>query len=122
LKTEYEETRMAFRDLADIIGPLELPIRGKTYTLPMVKPADGKKILAALRGERELTDAALEKIVLGPVKKQMTDDGVNASELNRALWTALADVQSGRAVAEVIWDKGVGPEDLAAADAAVNRV
>jgi len=121
LKTEKRK-RMAFRDLADIIGPLELPIRGKTYTLPVVNFADGRKILSALRGERELSDADLRKIVLGPVERQMAADGVNASELNRVLWTALADVQSGRAVAEIIWDKGVDPKALETADAAVNRV
>jgi len=103
---------MTFRDLTDIIGPLELPIRGKTYTLPVVKAPDGAKILAALAGKGELSDAQLHKILLGDVEKQMTDDGVTPFELDRVLWTALADVQKGRAIAEVIWEQGIDPKAL----------
>lgn len=112
---------MTFRDLVDIIGPLELPIRGKTYTLPVVSAPNGAKILAALQGKAELSDADLRKIVLGPLEKDMTADGVNAHELNRVLWTALADVQSGRAVAEIIWENGVDPKALTEALTPPNR-
>jgi hypothetical protein len=112
---------MTFRDLTDIIGPLELPIRGKTYTLPVVSAPNGAKILAALQGKAELSDAQLRKIVLGTVEKQMTADGVNASEINRVLWTALADVQSGRAVAEIIWENGVDPKALPEPNRAARR-
>lgn len=106
---------MVFRDLTEIIGPLELPIRGKTYTLPVVKASDGAKVLAALQGKGELSDAQLHKILLGAVEAEMAADGVTSFELDRVLWTALADVQKGRAVAEVIWEQGIDPKALTAA-------
>jgi hypothetical protein len=105
---------MAFRDLTDIIGPLELPIRGKTYTLPVVSAPDGARILAASRGDGELTDTQIRKILLGGVEKTMNDDGLTPFDIDRALWTALADVQKGRAVAEIVWENGIDPKALTA--------
>jgi hypothetical protein len=103
---------MTFRDLTDIIGPLELPIRGKTYTLPVVSSPNGAKILAASQGKSELTDAQIRKILLGGVEKTMTDDGLTSFDIDRVLWTALADVQRGRAVAEIVWENGIDPKAL----------
>jgi hypothetical protein len=103
---------MAFRDLTEIIGPLELPIRGKVYTLPVVKASDGAKVLATSRGEGNLTDSQMRKILLGDVETQLKDAGATSFEINRVVWTALADVQGGRAVAEVIWENGIDPKAL----------
>lgn len=105
---------MAFRDLRVIAGPLVLPINGHEYTLPTVNAEDGARILSALGGspDDQLTDAELNRILLGDQEAAMVADHVKPDEIARVVWTALADLQSGRAVAEIIWENGVDPKVL----------
>lgn len=118
---------MAFRDLRDIIGPLELPVGGKTYTLPVVSAADGARIRLATEkanaGDKEesISTVELERIVLGDVLNTMREDGLAPEEIDRVFYTGLADVQRGRQTAELIWEHGVDPKALQAATTPPNR-
>jgi len=114
---------MAFRDLRDIIGPLELPIAGKVYKLPVVSAADGARIRiatehAAAGKKDEIPPAELERIVLGDVLAEMRADKLSPEEIDRVFFTGLADVQRGRVVAEIIWEQGVDPKAIQAAQEA----
>lgn len=114
---------MAFRDLRDIIGPLELPIAGKVYTLPVVSAQDGARIRLATEKAKlgtpdEIPAAELDRIVLGDVRAEMEADKVLPQEIDRVFWTGLADVQRGRTVAEIIWEQGVDPKAIQAAQEA----
>jgi hypothetical protein len=104
---------LAFRDLTDIIGPISLPIRGKTYTLPEISLEDGLRLHAAAAGTATVSVKDLITIILGPVYQEMLDDHVPLGVIDRALWTGLADFQSGRETAEQVWEHGVPKEVLA---------
>lgn len=104
---------MTFRPLEDIIGPITLPIRGKNYTLPTVSLEDGVRMHQAAAGGSELPLADLIIIILGDVREVMISDGVPLGDIDRALWTGVADFQSGRAAAEAVWEHGVPKEILA---------
>ena len=104
---------MAFRDLTDVIGPISLPIRGKTYTLPNISLEDGLRLHAAAAGTETVSVKDLITIILGPVYQEMLDDHVPLGVIDRALWTGLADFQSGRETAEQVWEHGVPKEVLA---------
>jgi len=104
---------MAFRDLTDILGPITLPIRGKDYTLPEISLADGLRLHAAGAGKAPLSVKDMLTIILGPVYQDMLDNKVPPSMIDRALWTGMADFQTGREAAEQVWEHGVPKEVLA---------
>lgn len=106
---------MAFRSLEDILGPLVLPIGGKTYTLPTLSLEDGVRLHALLAGETEegtIQDAM--DILLGDVREQMAADGLGPVTQDRVFFTALADFQTDREGAEKIWENGIPLEATAA--------
>lgn len=108
---------MPFRDFAEIWEPLRLPYNGKTYELPSVGIADGGTLSMALdpRFDTPMPDPAeLERMLLGPVVAEMKADNVPGPFALRVLMTALADFQSGRAAAEVIWETGADPKAVEA--------
>jgi hypothetical protein len=98
---------MAFRDLTDIIGPIALPIRGKTYTLPEISLEDGLRMHSAAANNSALPLSDLIRIILGDIQQEMLDDHVPLGVIDRALWTGVADFQSGREAAEAVWEHGV---------------
>lgn len=105
---------MAFRDITDILGPIELPIRGKTYTLPTLTIAQGLTLRAVLDPEDDTTldDEGFYSLLLGDALEQMRADGVGPDVIARAAFVALADWQSGRPAAETLWETGLDPKVL----------
>jgi hypothetical protein len=105
---------MAFEDLTELIEPLELPIRGKVYRLPAVSFEDGLRLKSLLDGapDSSLTDADVNRILLGDVRDQLEFDGVPAEWIGRVLLVALTDYKSGRFSAEVMWKTGGDPKEL----------
>lgn len=104
---------MAFRDLSEIIEPLRLPINGKTYTIMPVSMADGLR----MQSQEEIAALPVEEfrtIFLGPAFMEMIEDGISAQWVSRAALTALTDFQAGRKAAEVMWETGGDPLELAA--------
>lgn len=104
---------MAFKSFDDIVGPVVLPIRNKTYTLPTVSLDDGIRMHAAAANGGSLPLIDLIEIILGDTRHEMEKDGVPASVMDRALWTGVADFQSGREAAEAVWEHGVPKAILA---------
>lgn len=104
---------MAFRAFDEIVGPITLPIRGKTYTLPAVSLADGVAMHQAAANGAAFPLADLLRAILGDTRTAMEADGVPASVIDRALWTGVTDFQSGREAAELVWEHGVPKEVLA---------
>lgn len=105
---------MAFRDITEILGPIVLPIRGKTYTLPVLTIAQGLQLRAVLDPDDETTldDDGFYALLLGPALEEMRTDGVGPDVIARAAFVALADWQSGRPAAELLWETGVDPKVL----------
>jgi hypothetical protein len=104
---------MAFRAFEEITGPIMLPIRGKNYTLPAVSLTDGVAMHRAAAGGEAFPLEDLLRAILGDVREEMVKDGVPAGVIDRALWTGVADFQSGREAAELVWEHGVPKEILA---------
>lgn len=105
---------MAFRDITEILGPIALPIRGKTYTLPVLTIAQGLQLRAVLdpADDETLEDEAFYTLLLGDALDAMRADGVGPDVIARAAFVALADWQSGRPAAELLWETGVDPKVL----------
>lgn len=105
---------MAFRDLTDILGPITLPIRGKTYTLPTLTVAQGLQLRAVLdpNDDATLDDDGFYDLLLGDQHAAMKADGVQPDAIARAAFVALADWQSGRPAAEALWETGLDPKVL----------
>jgi len=106
---------MAFRSLEEILGPIVLPIKGKTYTLPKVSLTDGVRLHAILR--QEDTNASLQDvydILLGDVQEQLRAAGVGPDTTDRVFFTALADFQTDREGAEKVWENGIPKVAVAA--------
>jgi len=97
---------MALRPYEEIVGPLIIPARGKTYPLPVVSMADGLRIHASYNGGPDLSLDDLVTIILGDAREQMLADGVPLSVIDRALWAGIADFQHGRETAEAVWENG----------------
>lgn len=106
---------MAFRDITEILGPVVLPIRGKAYTLPVLTIAQGLTLRAVLDKDDETTldDDGFYALLLGAALEEMRADGVGPDVIARAAFVALADWQSGRPAAELLWETGVDPKVLA---------
>lgn len=107
---------MAFEDLDELVEPLALPIRGKTYVLPKVQLEDGIRLRSVLDGapDESLTDAVVEGILLGPVAAELGADGVSDEWKTRVYMTALANFRHGRAQAEIMWKTGGDPKAVTA--------
>ncbi len=105
---------MAFRDITEILGPIALPIRGKVYTLPTLTVAQGLQLRAVLDPDDDetLEDEAFYALLLGDALESMRADGVGPDVIARAAFVALADWQSGRPAAEILWETGVDPKVL----------
>lgn len=105
---------MAFRDITEILGPITLPIRGNVYTLPTLTIAQGLQLRAVLDPDDDetLTDPEFYALLLGEAEEQMRADGVGPDVIARAAFVALADWQSGRPAAEVLWETGIDPKVL----------
>lgn len=105
---------MAFRDITEILGPITLPIRGKVYTLPVLTIAQGLQLRAVLDPDDEatLTDPEFYALLLGDALEQMRADGVGPDVIARAAFVGLADWQSGRPAAEILWETGIDPKVL----------
>ncbi len=122
---------MPFRDWEQVTA-LELPMYGKTYTVPPMAPAALLDINltreAAARGEQvDVSAEADEKFLrqtLGAALDVMRADLPKTSEggehpaIVRAAYTALTDAEIGRDAAEYMWEHGPSPEALAAGMAA----
>lgn len=106
---------MAFEELTELVEPLELPIRGKVYRLPAVSFDDGLKLKSLLDGEPDdtLTDADVNRILLGDARDELEADGVPPEWIGRVLLVALTDWKSGRFSAELMWKTGGDPKELA---------
>lgn len=105
-----------FKDYAELAGELlQLPINGKTYTIPAISAKNGiqaqQLIQRSLNGE-SIPMSELAPLVMGPAYQQMLDDDVPAAAFTRAQLTALADFQSGRKAAEVTWETSGDPKEL----------
>ena len=98
---------MALRPYEEIVGPLVIPARGKTYTLPTISLEDGLRMHTAAHGGADLSLEDLTTIILGDARQQMLDDGVPLAVIDRALWAGIADYQQGREAAEQVWENGV---------------
>ena len=105
---------MPFEDLTQLVEPLALPIRGKTYVLPTVSLEDGLLLKSVLDGHPDpsLVDGQVNRILLGDALTEMNSDGVSDEWVGRALLTAMADFKSGRFQAELMWKTGGDPKAL----------
>lgn len=106
-------------------GPLKLPIRGKTYTVPEVDIDLGLALTGILTGGKsEFDDKPVEYLyqrLIGPLWDELKADGVPGDIIIRVSETALADFSEGRDIARLVWRYGVSPEALAAAKAATQQ-
>jgi hypothetical protein len=110
---------MPFKDFdAFSVGPLELPYKGKVYTLPEITIEMGLRLTQELRNpDSELMNAPVEdqwELLLGEAYVQMKKDKVPVAFVNRCVLTALADFQYGREAAEATWEAGLDPKALQA--------
>jgi hypothetical protein len=105
-----------FKDYNEVRQPLELPINGKTYTIPPVMLDDGIRLTDGLdpKSATVLTDDEFYRIVLGPAWDEMKADYVTPSAIYLAGLTALADWKTSRAAAEVLWAAGGDPKAMRA--------
>jgi hypothetical protein len=115
---------MAFADYTEYLEPLELPIRGKRYTIPPMSFESGLRLAPLLEGKpvEGLDDDELEALLLGSAAAEMRADNVPADAFNRAYLTALAEYKFGRDAAEIMWATGGDPKAIEAqAKARANR-
>jgi hypothetical protein len=112
------------------VGPLQLPIKGKLYTIPPIDIATGLLLRKAVIDEdakalEELAgtdDEAAYRRVLGPVYDEMKADHVPWDALDRAYLTAITDHQRGRLIAETVWEVGHDPKAIPALMSAAARI
>src|SRR6185312_11656335 len=99
---------MPFEDYTEFIEPLVLPIRGKGYTVPPMSLEAGLRLKPFLEGKVPdgITDAELGHLTLGAAYDEMVADSVPMEAVQRAALTALAEFQSGRTAAEIMWRTG----------------
>jgi hypothetical protein len=91
---------------------LVLPIGGKEYTIPEVGAADGIKfnVNVATEDAEPISNEEFFHMFLGTAYDEMVADNVPGNAILRAAMTALADWQSNRATAEVMWATGADPK------------
>jgi hypothetical protein len=118
------EEPLAFADYTEFLEPLELPIRGKRYTIPALSFEDGLRLAPLLEGKpvEGIEDEEIEALLLGSAAAEMRADGVPGDAINRAYLTALAEYKFGRDAAEIMWATGGDPKAIEArVKAATNR-
>lgn len=106
---------MPFDDYNEVeTDPLVLPINGKKYTIPEVNIADGIRFTEVVEGDasKTMTDEEFFRTFLGSTYDEMLADNVPGGAVHRAASAALADFQSGRALAEIMWKTGGDPKGL----------
>ncbi|MDF7641724.1 hypothetical protein PT279_09025 [Bifidobacterium sp. ESL0784] len=109
---------MAFKDFSDIApDPLELPIDGRTYTIPAVSAADGLKAWQWIHsGKKDDGQPAkvedIAGILLGDMQQKLIKDNVSWQALNRVYLTVISDFTNGRRSAEAMWETGGDPKAL----------
>lgn len=104
---------MPFKDYDDFAeGPIEVPFRGKTYTIPQPDLDTGLRLnrLVTDEAESEMPVDELWKLILGPLLDEFRADSVPIAFVGRVAMTALADFLHGRAVAEMAWETGNDPK------------
>lgn len=103
---------MPFEDYTEFIEPLVLPIRGKGYTVPPMSLEAGLRLKPFLEGKipEGITDDELAHLTLGAAYDEMVADTVPPAAIQRAMLTALAEYQSGRGAAEILWRTGGDPK------------
>jgi len=108
---------LSFRDFTDIVGPIVLPIKGKRYTVPTLTIEQGIHLHKVMTpdADESMTDPEFYEFLLGDAHKEMVKDAVAPEIIARAAFVALADWQSGRPAAELIWEQGIDPKALQAA-------
>jgi hypothetical protein len=94
---------MGFAPLEEIEGPIELTIRGRTFTLPQVSFEDGLHLQARI-AEKGLIHPEIAKVLLGPVLDELTDAGVAPALISRVVAVAVAEWRYGREAAEKAWN------------------
>jgi hypothetical protein len=65
--------------------------------------------------DESMTDPEFYQFLLGDAHTEMVKDAVAPEVIARAAFVALADWQSGRPAAELIWEQGIDPKALQAA-------
>lgn len=132
---------MPFKDWTEIAkNDLVLPINGKPYTIPPLGFLDEIRIResqAAAAQWLDARDAAVEKgeeppprpagipdeefmrMILGGVLQEMRNDNVPGAAILHAVSVAHTAALFGREAAEALWEKGLDPEAVAAATAAI---
>lgn len=109
---------MGFAPLEEIEGPIELTLRGKTYTLPVLTMQQGLELQARIA--EGITAGELAMALLGPVMTELADDGASAALVDRVAAVAIAEWQFGREAAERAWaDPKSLTEQIAAYTAAI---
>jgi hypothetical protein len=105
---------VSFKDITEIIEPLELPMGGKSYRIRPLGALDGARLAEHLadREGNPMSDEEFQRLMLGPAYDDMLSDGLPSTYIVRAALTALADHQASRAVAEVMWETGGDPKAL----------
>jgi hypothetical protein len=96
-----------FKDLAEILEPLVLPIRGKEYTIPPLSFQDGERVNAIVDGSEKLTDEEFYRLLLSDAMfDELIADGAPARGIDRIARTALTDYKFGRELALIMWETG----------------
>lgn len=105
-----------FKDFSELAGELlQLPINGKTYTIPAVSAADGLKAEDLIRRSAQGEPVPMKELMpllMGPVYQELLDDNVSLAAFTRAQLTVIADFQQGRDVAEATWETAGNPKEL----------
>jgi hypothetical protein len=92
---------MGFKPLEELEGPIELTLRGKTYTLPTIMWDHGVRLQQRI--SEGMTMLELQAELLGPVLDQLKADGATAALIDRVANVAYADWRLGRDAAEQAW-------------------
>lgn len=94
---------MGFKPLEEIEGPIELTLRGKTYTLPTIMWEDGVR-LQQLIADGNGNYGEIVKVLLGGLLTELSADGASAQLIDRVSAVALAEWRYGRDAAERTWE------------------
>ena len=106
-----------FKDLAELLDPLVLPVNGKTYKIPAVSFEAGVRIDGILDGPEKLTDEEFYRLLLSDaVFDQLLADGIPSVWIDRIARTALTDYKAGRDMAVKMWETGGNPKAVAEYD------
>jgi hypothetical protein len=111
---------MAFRPLEEILGPIQIVVKGETYSIPVLSAEDGLKLHSIINGDQpETTAGEMVALLLGDTYQLMLDAKLSPATVDRVFFTALADFRNGRDAAEEVWEHGIPKEIPALVAAAV---